>query len=73
MAGNKNRNWARVAVMLSEDDTLYLIGIINADVRAMSNNADRWVLTMQMAQRTRQKLRDALRSSNAEIKRKSTA
>lgn len=65
MAGNKNRNWARVAVALCEDDTLYLIGVVSSDIGAMASNQGKWSIPMQRARRIRQKLQDALRSSNA--------
>lgn len=62
----KNSNWASVAVNLSEDDTVYLISIINADITAMATYPGKWAIPMQRAQRTRQKLQDALRNRRRE-------
>lgn len=69
----KNSNWASVAVNLSEDDTVYLISIINADITAMATYPGtmatypgKWAIPMQRALRTRQKLQDALRNRRRE-------
>lgn len=59
-----SRNWARVHVSLSSDDAAYLLGLISADLGAMWPHRDKWALQMGRAQRTRQKLQDAMKGGD---------
>ena len=59
----KNRNWANVQVALSQDDTVYLLGIIGADIGAMKAAGVKYSdVVLERAARTRQKLQNALRN-----------